>query len=52
MEELNNKENTKYNLNFSKANLIGQEQFKVTYFYTERNYINCYSHFFQDFISL
>ncbi len=39
-----NENKTEYNLNFSKSNLIGQEQFKATYFYTERNYIKCYLH--------
>ncbi len=44
MEELYDKNKTEYNLNFSKSNLIGQEQFKATYFYTERDYITCYLH--------
>ena len=43
-ESYNNKEKTEYNLNFSKSNLIGQEQFKATYFYTSRDYISCYLH--------
>ncbi len=44
MEDSYNKEKTEYNLNFSKSNLIGQEQFKATYFYTSRDYISCYLH--------
>ncbi len=44
MEELYDKNKTEYNLNFSKSNLIGQEQFKATYFYTSRDYISCYLH--------
>ena len=44
MEEIYDKNKTEYNLNFSKSNLIGQEQFKATYFYTSRDYISCYLH--------